>query len=718
MKMIATNLKDKPSFKRVDLFICIIIIMATLCVYSQVKKYDFVGFDDNEYVYENAHVKTGLTLKNILWAFTAFHSNNWHPLTWISHMMDCQVFGLNPGLHHLMNLFFHIVNSLLLYFVFKQMTGEQWKCGFMAAVFALHPLHVESVAWISERKDVLTAFFWLLAMWSYFRYSKRPCLATYAWVFIFFLLGLLSKPMIITLPFVLMLMDYWPLDRFDNQAIAGFNIRKKLFLLVLEKIPLLILVPVSSLLTFYAQKQGGIVKSLDIFPLNVRIANAIVSYALYIIKIIYPVKMAFLYPHHGMPSWLNIGAALILISTICYLSIRYYKKYPYVIVGWLWYLGTLVPVIGIVQVGMQSMADRYTYIPSIGLLLIVAWGVPEALAKWRYKEIWLAAAVFTVIAISGVIAWKQTGYWKNSLSMLEHTIRVTSKNYIALDTLGVVLLRHGRTDEAINYHLQAQKIYPNNPYSHFSLGVSYFVQGKIRESIDQYLEAIKIEPEYYQAHTNLGAAYFTLGNTEKAVTHYLNAITINPEYVEAYINLGLAYDKLGRFDDAVKQCKQAFRVDPDNINAHFLLANILEKIGNIDEAICHYSEIAKINPGLLDVQYRLGVALYRQGRTAEAIQHYLEVLKKNPDSAETHNSLGTALYKQGRIDDAIGQYLQALDNKPDYAEAHNNLGGAYLCKGDANAAIASFQQALRINPGYTNARNNLQQVLMVRQQNH
>ncbi len=698
--------------------ICLLIIIITLCIYAQVRHFDFVGFDDNEYVYENIHVKTGLSSKNIGWALTAFYSNNWHPLTWISHMLDCQLFGLHPGAHHLINLFFHIINSLLLFFIFSKMTGDLWKSGFIAMVFAVHPLHVESVVWIAERKDVLSAFFWLLTMGCYYHYAKRPGPLTYAMVLLFFILGLLSKPMIITLPFVLLLLDYWPLQRFQNHIETDGNIGKKWVYLVLEKIPFFLLVPVSGLLTFYAQHHGGVVKSLEAFPLNVRIANAIVSYAAYIGKMIYPVKMAFLYPHHGMPSLWNILVALVLLAAMSIASMKYYKKYPYLIVGWLWYLGTLVPVIGIVQVGMQSMADRYTYIPSIGLTIMMAWGVPDIMTQWRHKKIWLGATTATAMAIFAVISWKQAGYWKNTRSMLEHTIQVTSNNYIALDNMAVEFLRKGQIDQAVDYHLRSQKIYPHNPYSHFSLGVAYFMQGKNQEAIQQYQEAIKLAPEYYQAYTNLGAAHFTIGNMQEAIANYLKAIKINPAYIDAYVNLGLAYDKSGQFDDAIVYYQKALHLDPANSNAHFMLAGVLEKIGNIDEAIKHYGEIVKLKPSRVDVQYRLGVALYKQGRISEAIQCYLEVLKKNPENPETLNSLGSALYMQGRVDEAIEKYMHAVRIKPDYAEAHNNLGAAYFQKGEVHSAVSCFQTALRIHPDYTSAKNNLLQALAKLQRHH
>jgi tetratricopeptide (TPR) repeat protein len=699
----------------VSISFLLFIAISAIIVYGQVRRHDFVSFDDNEYIYENPRVKSGVTLGNVIWAFTAFHSNNWHPLTWISHMMDCQLFGLNPGPHHLINLFFHIANSLLLFLVFKQMTGHAWKSGCLAALFALHPLHVESVAWISERKDVLSAFFWMLTTGCYIRYVRRPGLARYALALSCFILGLLSKPMLVTLPFTLFLLDYWPLNRLQCLALSVRQNKKQLVRLIVEKIPLLLLVPISCFLTFYAQKHGGVVKSIDVFPLQVRIANAVVSYISYIGKMIFPVKLAFLYPHHGMPPWWKILGAFLLIITLSFLAVKTIKKHPYILVGWLWYLGTLIPVIGIVQVGMQAMADRYTYIPSIGLLIIAVWGIPEVFANRRNKRIWTALSAVTAISIYAGVAWKQVGYWKNSISMLEHTLAVTSRNHVALDSLGVERFKQGKLDEAMDLFLQADRIFPDNPYTHFNMGVALYVKGNTQEAVDQYLEAVRIEPNYFQAYSNLGAACFSLGKTEEAIKHYSKAITIKPDFIDAYINLGIAWDTLGKFENAIQHYTRALHYDPNNVNAHYHLAVDLEKVDRVDEAMSHYSETIRLRPDFFEAHYRLGVSLYKQGRMDEAMRRYSEVLRINPDFAEAHNNLGVILYRKGRVDEAIDRYLKALRLKPDYAEAYNNLGGAYFLKGDAPAAVSAFRAALRINPEYESAKKNLQQVSLSQQ---
>jgi len=455
--------------KHHDVLLCLFLVVLTLAVYRQVQNFDFVNFDDHMYITENRHVKEGLTLKSTIWAFTTIHAANWHPLTWLSHMLDCQFFGMNSGRHHLTNLFFHITNSLLLFFVFRKMTGSSWQSGFVAALFALHPLHVESVAWVSERKDVLSAFFWMLTMWSYVWYVEHPGINRYLLVLLFFILGLMAKPMLVTLPFVLLLLDFYPLSRFQFQQSDDGNIfqQRSIYLrLVLEKLPLFVLAAISSAVTLYAQKRGGAVMSLDVIPIKVRIANALVSYIKYIEKMIYPSELAVLYPFQGMLPWWEITGAGLLLVSISFLAIRVIKQSPYYAVGWLWYIGTLVPVIGLVQIGRQSMADRYTYIPLIGLFIVIAWGVPEIVAQWRHRKILLTIFATVLLSILMTVTWKHLRHWGNSITLFEHTLEVTSNNYLAHNNLGVALDIQGRTQEAIDHYLKALRIKPDYVEAH------------------------------------------------------------------------------------------------------------------------------------------------------------------------------------------------------------------------------------------------------------
>lgn len=392
---------------RRDWLIYICLILATLAVYWQVGAHEFVYYDDDIYVSQNRHIQSGLTSQSIAWAFTATHASNWHPLTWLSHMLDYELFGLDSGRHHLTNVFFHIANTLLLFIVLRGMTGESRRSGFVAALFALHPLHVESVAWLSERKDVLSTFFWMLTMWSYAKYAERPSAGRYAPIVAFFILGILSKPMIVTLPFVLVLLDYWPLRRIQLDDAGGSWRSLVDFRLILEKTPLFALAAASSIVTFIAQRAGGSVKSLVHFPLDVRVANALVSYFAYIGKMFYPFHLAVLYPHPGRPPLWQIAGAGALFISISALAVRGFRRHTNVSVGWFWYVGTLVPVIGFVQVGNQAMADRYTYIPFIGIFVIIAWGVPELAKRWPRLKVGTVPAAAMVLAVLFVTTFFQ-----------------------------------------------------------------------------------------------------------------------------------------------------------------------------------------------------------------------------------------------------------------------------------------------------------------------
>jgi len=567
--MTRINIRSKEFIiKHHDMLVSLFIIIATFAVYWQVRNFHFVDYDDNKYIYENLHVQKGLTLESITWAFTTIQANYWHPLTWLSHMLDCQIYGNNPGGHHYTSLLFHIANALLLFIVFRKMTGRLWQSAFIAALFALHPLHVESVAWVSERKDVLSFFFWMLTMWSYIGYVKHQVFYKYVLVVLFFVLGLMSKPMLVTLPFVLLLLDFYPLNRFkiklsDNST--NFQHRSNTFRLILEKIPLFVLATISSAITFYAQKKCGAVGSLEVYPIKVRIANALLSYVKYIGKMVYPTELAVLYPHPGMLPWWKITGACLILVFISFLAIRIVKQSPYFAMGWLWYLGTLVPVIGLVQVGRQSMADRYTYVPLIGIFIIIAWGVPELVAKWRYRKILLTMLATVFITILMAMTWKQTGYWENSITLFEHTLKITSNNYVSHNNLGLALYEQGRESEAIEHFVQALRIKPDCSEAHNNLGFALYKQGRESEAIEHYLQTLRIKPDYWQAHLNLGVALDKQGCTADAIEHYLQAIRIKPDCEKAHNSLAIALSRKGDIEGAIAHFKKALRINPDNI---------------------------------------------------------------------------------------------------------------------------------------------------------
>ena len=540
-----------------DFWIASLVGIGVLAAFGRIRGHQFILYDDPEYVVENLHVRAGLGLEGVRWAFTTGHSANWHPLTWLSHMLDCQLFGLNPGLHHLTSLLLHAANSVLLFWVLKRMTGARWPSAFAAALFALHPLHVESVAWVAERKDVLSTLFWLLALWAYARYAERPGGGRYGLSLALFLLGLMAKPMLVTLPFVLLLLDYWPLGRILGPARSTF------VSLLVEKVPFLVLSAASSVVTFLVQRKWGAVASVAEIPWVDRLANAVVAYAAYLRKTIWPSDLAFFYPlPHERPLGQVALAALVMIG-LSALVLRGSRRHPYLATGWGWYVVTLVPVIGLVQVGDQAMADRYTYVPSIGLFVIAAWGGAEVLGRRRLHSRALASLAAGLSLACGLATWFQAGTWKNSLTLFEHALRVTENNYLAHAGLGLALAESGRLDEAIAHYGEALRVNPFYSPAEASLGLALAQKGRVAEAIVHYRAALRLRPNRTEALNNLAWLLATsrdpkFRNGAEAVELAERAYTLtgrsNPNYLDT---LAAAYAEAGRPDDAVRACEQA-----------------------------------------------------------------------------------------------------------------------------------------------------------------
>jgi len=753
--------------------IAIVLAVVTFAAYSQVLNNGFTNYDDADYVTANTHVQSGITLDGIIWAFTTGDAANWHPITWISHMLDCQLFGLNAWGHHLISLLFHITNTVLLFFVLTRMTNTVWQSAFVAALFALHPLHVESVAWAAERKDVLSTLFWLLTMIAYVRYVDRPGIKTYPLVLLFLALGLMSKPMLVTLPFVLLLLDYWPLGRFPGWiardvakrqggvTMASPYGRSVLLRLVWEKIPMFALVALSSYITFRVQKSAGAVAITDLFSVSQRIANAINSYVAYIVNMIWPTGLAVFYPYpeSALPPW-KVAVGVTVLISIFVMMFRALRRRPYFATGWLWYVGTLVPVIGIVQVGEQAMADRYTYIPLLGIFIIIAWGLPEVLAKWKHRTIGLSIAAAVCLSALASRTWSQVSYWKDTVTLLEHALDVTTNNWTAHNNLGSALAGEKRFDEARAHYEEVFRLKPTYAAPHYNLGVASSEEGKKDEAILHYTEAIRLDANYADAHHNLALLFAEKGKSEKASEHYRRAIQINPNHEKARFALANLLAAEGEASEAIAQYRNVIRINPGLPDAHISLGVILLKEGKISEAIAEYFEALRLNPNLSDARNNLGVALSQQGKVSEAIEQYTEALRLFPDHAGAHNNLGLLLARQGnvsearihfsealrvnpnyaeaqnnleglpagegkitdakvhynmgialdgqgKVQDAVAEYNQALKLKPDYAEVHNNLGVALGKLGKMDEAMAHLSEALRLDPNYADAHNNL-----------
>ncbi len=538
--------------------VAVVLLILVLSVYWQVGSHAFITIDDNSYVSENTFVRRGLTRESVSWAFTTFHAGNWHPLTWLSHMIDMELFGPSPAWHLRMNVLFHLLNTELLFVVLWRMTGGLWQSALAAALFGVHPLHVESVAWVAERKDVLSALFWILTMGAYLRYARRPTVERYLLVAATLALGLMCKPMLVTLPFVLLLLDWWPLGR----AVSPSTLSR----LAREKLPLLALSAASCVVTYLAQAGSGTVAPLRGVPLAARISNACVSYAVYLAKTVWPSSLAVFYPHPwfartGIPAWHVLGS-LLLVAGISCLAFWQRRPRPYLAVGWLWYLGTLVPVIGLVQVGGQAMADRYSYIPLIGIFIAVAWGIPSLSPGRRFRQVAAGALGAAVVALSAA-AWSQAGYWRDSTTLFSRALAVTERNWFALTGLGAVSQADGRFGQAIGYYREALRIKPDYVEAWNNLGLAHKNLGQFPQAIASYREALRIGPDYPRVLNNLGSVYGTLGQLHQAIGYFRQAVRSNPDYAEAWNNLGAAYDSLGQTEQAAVCYREAFRIRPD-----------------------------------------------------------------------------------------------------------------------------------------------------------
>lgn len=627
------------------LFIGLFLAALTFAVYGQMIGHGFISFDDESYITQNPIVQRGLSMDGLAWAFSSPHVYNWHPLTWLSHMADVQLFGLNAGGHHLMSLLFHIVNTLLLFLILRAMTGSLWRSAAVAALFALHPLHVESVAWASERKDVLSTLFWLLTLWFYIQYVQQPGLRRYWPVLLFYAAGLLAKQMAVTLPFLLLLLDYWPLGRLlpagaapaipptpeaspggktrkrkKNRATlpaAALNRRERIALpgvdwrrlipLVREKLPLFALAAAASILIFLVQTETGIVKSAIQYPLSARMENAVFSYAAYLVKTIFPIHLAIFYPHPGTAlSFWQVGGATLLILLITVFVLRAGR--PYLVTGWFWYLGTLVPVIGLVQVGLQGMADRYTYVPLIGIFMIIAWGLPELAAGWQPRKAALIPVAAAGLCALTILTWFQVGRWRDNITLYSHAAAVTS----------------------------------GNDWAEYNLGLSLAGERRFDEALPHFQEAIRLRPGYADAYLNIGVIQALRGNLDGASANFTRVLEIEPDHVEAQRNITLA----------------------------------LLRQGDLSGAASHIRILRQIRPNDPESWFLAGLLSARQGNPAEAESAYAEAIRLRPDYAEARNNLGILLARQGRIEAAIGHFREALRIRPDYREAGKNLENA------------------------------------------
>ncbi|OPY05779.1 MAG: TPR repeat-containing protein YrrB [Syntrophaceae bacterium PtaB.Bin038] len=656
--------------------IAIALAALTAALYAQVGSFDYVNYDDPFYVQENLIVQRGLTAYGVKWAFMTTTLGNWHPLTWLSYMLDCRLFGAGPGAHHLVNVLFHALNAVLLFLVLERMTQARWRSAFVAALFALHPLHVESVAWIAERKDVLSTFFWMLTLWAYAVYAERPGPKRYLPVLVFFLAGLMAKPMLVTVPVILLLMDWWPLKRLDDarqaapaQASADPQPREKKdrrrkaqrgqpatqdksgrgaapFLpLLTEKIPLAILSVVFSAVAIVTQQKSGAVVPLTQMFLGDRVGNALVSCVLYLWKTIWPSGLAVFYPLRPWPPAAVLAAALFLAAVTAG-ALRWGRRFPYLAFGWAWYLVTILPVIGLVKLGDAAMADRYTYVPLIGPFVALGWGACDLAARLRLPKAVLPAAACGALAACAIVTHGQIAHWRDSHSLFTRALAVTEKNYLAHSNLAVALIVDGRIEEALSHIERALAIQPRFAGAHFNRGVALARLGRGDEALPPFLKALEINPAFPDANYTVAGIYLSKGDLDRAIEHFERAIRTPEPQPKAYAGLAEAYTLKGRMDEALSYSLSALEWQPADAKLHYNIGSIYIYKGRIDEAIGHFQEAVRLSPDYSRAHNNLGSALMLRNRTDEAIDHFREAVRLDPDYGMARENLRDALAQQ------------------------------------------------------------------------
>lgn len=653
--------------------ICAALVGLTWLVFGQTLSHGFVNYDDEIYVYENARVTAGLSSQNVLWAFTHSVCYNWHPLTVISHMLDSQLYGLNAWGHHFTNVLLHTVAVILLFLVLRQMTGAMWRSAFVAAVFAIHPTHVESVAWIAERKDVLSAVLFMLTLAAYARYVRTVSLSAYFIVLLLFTFGLMAKPMLVTLPFVLLLLDYWPLKRFapppltkstrSHKVERPANIGRILF----EKIPLLFLSIASCIATAIAQRH--VIDPIDKLSLIERLGNAAVATVIYVRQMMLPIDLSAFYPHprHSLSIGLIAAAGMLLIA-ISVSAFLLRRRQPYFFTGWYWFAGMLVPVIGLVQVGTQAHADRYTYLPQIGLYILVAWFVADVSTSWRNRRIVLVPAMLLILATLTGCAWKQTTYWRDSRSLWMHALAVDPANDAAHIALADIALRENRLDEAVFHAQKALEIRPDSADAHSNLAIALSGKRQTDQARIEFQKVLETSPTRPRVHYNLATLFLEKGDLDHAIAEFEEELKIQPQFVEAHNNLGTALTRKGELDDALAHFEKGLQLDPRRPKVHYNIATILLRKGHRDQAIAH-------------------------------LEKELEI---NPSSVEAHNDLGTAWLQEGRINAAIIQWQKTLELQPKNLNAHCYLAWIFATFPDdsirnGTRAVALAERALQLS---------------------
>jgi Flp pilus assembly protein TadD len=661
-------LVGKHSTTRLDWLPYVLLPAVTAVAYGRIHALGFVSVDDPAYVSQNPHVLDGITAESVRWAFTAFHSANWHPLTWLSHIVDVQLYGLHPLGHHLTSLAFHAANACLLFVLLRRLTGNRWRSLLVSALFAAHPLHVESVAWVAERKDVLSTFFFFLTLLAYVAWISRKNWLRYGALLASLGLGLLTKPMLVSAPLVLLLLDCWPLGRLvgiGNRKL-GTEVRTPFTSLLTEKLPLFGLAAASCVVTFIAQRSGGAVQDLQQYSLGVRLANAAVAYIDYLLKMLWPVKLAVLYPHPGnsLPAW-HVAASAVALAALTYLAARSVRnKMPYVAVGWFWYVITLLPVIGLIQVGKQAMADRYTYIPSIGVFVAVVWATADLMASLpaRTRSALLGGLGTAVVLACVGLTFVQVGYWRTGITVWTRAVEVTPNDAMLHFCLADACLEEHKPTQAVPHLRKAISLKPDMASAHDLLGFVLTRQGKLREATREIRTALRLAPRTATAWNNLGGIYSQQGDVDQAIRCFRKAVKISPKYAQAQVNLAMHLEQKGLVDSAEAHYRAAIAADPRMATAHCALGSLLFGLGSVEQAERHLRRAIELRPSFPEAQVYLGAVLIRKGKPNEAISPLQEAISSEPKLGVAHYNLFMAYFQLGR-----------------YAEADDELQAAVAC---------------------------------------
>ncbi len=723
-----------PQFRNLERpwLISALLVLAVFAAYLPAVYLNFINFDDPLYIYQNRYMQQGFTMESLRWAFTQSHAANWHPLTWLSHMLDYKLYGPNPLGHHVTNVVFHAANAVILFLWLRSMTGAVWRSALVAAIFALHPLRVESVAWASERKDVLSTSLGLLSLWAYTRYARgrgdqnpkpegqRRRIGFYILSLVFFVLGLLSKPMLVTWPFLMLLLDYWPLDRFKTAAgptaakpALDFSF-KRIALLVGEKLPFFALAAATCVATFLAQQEGGAVSHLGGdygVSISSRLCNMPISYARYLWKLIWPHDMAIIYPLVREWPEEDVFICATLILAISASVLWYARRKPYLPVGWFWYLGSAIPIIGLVQVGTQSIADRYTYIPAIGLAIMMVWGVADLVARWQEGWKPVAGAAAAVLLAYTFIDGRQLLYWQNPETVFRHALAVTDRNYMAYSLLGSYFSELGDLEPAKAEYHKALIFAPENPRPWNNLGCALLVQKDYAGAIEAFRHVLDVRPRSVDAENNIANALFTIGQTDEALKHYRKAVEIEPDNVEAQYNLGNMLTRMNQPGEAEEHLRIALRLNPRYVPAHAFLGSVLALGGKTDQAAAEFKAALALDPKSTVTLYGYASFLTTLGKWDEAEQQYAKIVQLQPRDTLARTQLGISQAAQGNLDKAYDSFLTVLQADPTNAIANYRMATTLTSLHKFEQAIPFYRESLKFAPDTPAALNNLAWVL-------